>query len=150
MKFFTLVILPLGAGLCSEEAVAAAVRPLMWPFRDRTSIGPEHDEAADFDSAHNLARWDAYSLYPGKELDHYGYAAQPPADPDAMLIVPVSTITADDLAQRFGHAAIVTPAGEWIDSPGTRAIDEAAWRHAAGSALARCNGHHGVLLFCHG
>lgn len=149
MKFFTLVILPLDADISSEETFAAAIRAKMWPFRDRTSVGPEDDEAGDLESTRHLARWDSYSLYPWEELKHYGHAPQHAPGEDALLILTLGRNPAPGL-HGLGKPAIVTPDSEWIDSPATRELDAEQWRAGAEAELARYAGHRAALLFCHG
>ncbi len=150
MKFFSLVILNRDAPFNSEPDLRAMVKTLMWPFRDRACFELSDGEHEDDPGLIALGRWDGYIDHPKEMLDHYGYDVSAIPSDDAMVVVELDEIDADDFGRngRLGQPDILTPDGVWMYGPKTRASDVDEWLLRALAVVAKYTGHRGILLFC--
>ncbi|RDZ28039.1 hypothetical protein [Lysobacter silvisoli] len=135
MKFYALLILPLGTDVYDGSAVEAAAARLMQPFEMWRDDGPPGE-------------WDYYWCCTREWLVEHGedLAEWPAALADAgHLVVPV-----DALCEGDATFAVVTPEPGWFNSRATYTDDDAAWGGRAVEIFRGFPGHYAVLAYCHG
>lgn len=135
MKFYALVILPLGTQVYDVPDVEAATAALMKPFEMWQDDRPPGE-------------WDYYWCCTRDGLKEHGedVSQWPTALADTEhLVVPVDTVTANELTY-----AVVTPQQEWFNSKATHTAGDPTWPDRALGVCRRFAGHHAVLVFCHG
>ncbi len=135
MKFYALVILPLGIDVSDNQAIEAAVAEQMKPFEMWQDDLP-------------AGEWDYYWCCTKEWLEEAGVSL---TDwPTALLeskyvVLPIDTLTESDVT-----CAIVTPQPEWFMSNSSYESDDITWPDRAISICKQFHGHHAVVAYCHG
>lgn len=136
MKFFTLVVLPAGTDVSSATEISAAVKTLMWPYRDRTCFPLSEGESEDDPDLIQKGRWDGYIEYARPQAERAGYDVASVPDERSHVLYPLDGVTSADfgLGTRFGTPAVLTPDGQWLRYPSLREPNYEEWVPRAASA----------------
>ncbi|HEX7989075.1 MAG TPA: hypothetical protein VF513_02860 [Stenotrophomonas sp.] len=135
MKFYALVVLPMGTDVSDAHAIEAAVATQMKPFQMwQDDLSP--------------AAWDYYWCCTRDWLEENGVDLRdwPTALRDSEYLV----FPADTLAESGVTSAIVTPGPEWIEDRDSQMPATHAWNDRAIDICRQFPGHHIVVVYCHG
>ena len=151
MKFFTLVVLPAGTDVSSATEISAAVKKLMWPYRDRTCFPLSEGESENDPDLIRKGRWDGYIEYARPQAERAGYDVGAVPSERSHVLYPLDGVTSADFGPgtRFGMPAVLTPDRQWLRYPSLKQPNYEEWVPRAASAVAPYASHHGALLFCH-
>ncbi len=135
MKFYALVVLPMGTDVSDGHAIEAAVARQMKPFQmwqDDLSPGA----------------WDYYWCCTREWLEENAVDLRdwPGALRDSEYLV----FPADTLTESGVTPAIVTPAPGWFENRDHHEPAAGAWNDRAIAICRQFRGHHIVVVYCHG
>lgn len=137
MKFFAVLILPMGVDSTDPKMVEHTASALMRPFK-------MWEDDVPVENGH----WDYYWCCTKEWMtdSRLDFAAYPSASSDqAPMVFALDQVSSDGVTD-----SIITPNGEWHRSKATYTEEDALWESKALSIFRSFPGHSGVLLFCHG
>jgi hypothetical protein len=135
MKFYATLILPLGIDVTDDAAIEASVAQQMKPFEMW-----QDDELP--------GEWDYYECCTKAWLEQrdFGSSSWTTALPGSQLVVfPAETLTRDDVT-----LALVSPQPAWFRRKGIYESEDPTWPYVAIEICRKHQGHHAVVLMCHG
>ena len=135
MKFYALVILPIGTDVSDSQVIESTVATQMKPFemwQDDLTPG----------------KWDYYWCCTREWLEEVGVSL---LDwPTALLESRYVVFPADTVTESGVTFAIVTPQPEWFRSNASYVAQDLTWPERAIEICKQFQGHHAVVAYCHG